>query len=129
MKINVARDQGRERRIFVGFAACLQRAFEFRPARPIGANTKCRKARCESIDGTAHFVELTNPHRIELGDLEAFAAAFGDQSLLVQQMQRVADRLAGDAKSLGKFILPDPMPGRQGTVDNAVEDSTVDLMD
>ena len=89
----------------------------------------CGKACRESIDGTTHLVELTNPHRIELGDLKALAAAFGDQSLLVQQMQRVADRLAGDAKSLGKLILPDAVPGRQRTVDNAVEDSTIDLMD
>ena len=49
--------------------------------------------------------------RVERGNLKAAAAALGDETLPVQQMQRVRNRLARDAELVGKLVLPDAMPG------------------
>ena len=53
----------------------------------------------------------------------------GNQPLPVQQMQRVADRLARDAELFGELVLPDAVPRRQGAIDDAVENPRIDLVD
>ena len=85
--------------------------------------------RGQRVDGAAHFVELADALRIEPGDFKAAAAAFGDQPLPVQQMQRVRHRLARDAELLRQLVLPDAVPRRQRAVDDRLEDPGIDLID
>ena len=66
---------------------------------------------------------------IEPRDLKAAAAAFGDQALPVQQMQRVRNRLARHAEPLGQLVLADAMPRRQRAVDDRFQDPRIDLVD
>ena len=65
----------------------------------------------QRVDGAAHLVELADALRVEPGDFEAAAAAFGDEPLPVQQMQRVGHRLARYAELFRQLVLPDAMPG------------------
>ena len=66
---------------------------------------------------------------IEPGDLKAAAAAFGDEALPVQQMQRVGNRLARHAELFGQLVLPDAMSRRQRAVGDRLEDPGIDLVD
>ena len=66
---------------------------------------------------------------IEPGDFKAAAAAFGDEPLPVQQMQRMGHRLARYAELFRQLVLPDAMPGRQRTVGDRLEDPGIDLVD
>ena len=66
---------------------------------------------------------------IEPGDFKAAAAAFGDESLPVQQMQRVGHRLARNAELFRQLVLPDAMPRRQRAVGDRLEDPGIDLVD
>ena len=113
--------------------------------------TLYEEARCELFFGQAHKhgldsfeagtvvarheidyvrpVDYGDPLRIELGDLKALAAAFGDQALTVQQMQRVGNRLARYAELLRKLVLANTMPRRQRTVDDSGQNPLVDLVD
>ncbi len=110
-------------------ASGLQRGLELRASRSIGPGTSSGEPRGQCVDGAAHLVELADALRIEPGDFKASAAAFGDQSLPVQQMQRMGYRLARNAKFLRQFVLPDAMAGRQRTVGDRLEDSGIDLVD
>ena len=47
----------------------------------------------------------------------------------MQQMQRVADRLARNAELFREFVLPDAMPRRQGAVGDGLENPLIDLVD
>ena len=66
---------------------------------------------------------------IEPGDFKAAAAAFGDQTLPVQQMQRMGNRLARHAEFFRQFVLPDAMPRRQRAVGNRFQNARIDLVD
>ena len=83
----------------------------------------------QRIDRAAHFVKLANALGIELRDFEARAAAFGEQALPVQQMQRVRNGLARDAELFSKFILTDALSRRQRAVDDGFEKARIDLID
>ena len=106
-----------------------QRRLELRASRRVGLDPPGGEPCGQRVDGAAHLVELADPRRVELGDLKTPAAAFGDQPLPVQQMQRVGHRLARDAELFGQLVLPDAMPGRQRTVDDRLEDPRIDLVD
>ena len=110
-------------------AAGLQRRLELRAPGRVGPGAPGREPRRQRVDGAAHLVELADARRIEPGDLKAAAAAFGDQPLPVQQMQRMGDRLARYAELLGQLVLPDAMPRRQRAVDDRLEDPGIDLVD
>ena len=73
--------------------------------------------------------ELADPLGVEPGNLEAAAAALGDEALPVQQMQRVGHRLARYAELFCQLVLPDAMPGRQRAIGDRLEDPDIDLLD
>ena len=129
VKIDVERDQPRQRRFPVDAAPGAQRRLQIRARGRVGLDAPGGELCRQRIDGAAHLIELANPHRIELRHLKTLAAAFGDQALPVQQMQRVADRLARDAELFGELVLPDAVSWRQRAVDDAVEDPRIDLVD
>ena len=107
----------------------LQRGLELRASRCVGPDSSGGEPCCQRVDGAAHLVELADALRIEPGDFKAAAAAFGDEPLPVQQMQRMGHRLARDAELFRQLVLPDAMPGRQRTVDDRLEDPGIDLVD
>ncbi len=86
----------------VDAAACGERRFQPGPAGRVIAHAFGRKPGGQRIDGATHFVKLADARRIELGNLEAALAALGDETLPVQQMQRVRHRLARDAEPVGE---------------------------
>ena len=107
----------------------LQRGLEPRASGSVGPGAPGREPRRQRVDGAAHFVELADAQGIEPRHLKTPAAAFGDQALPVQQMQRVGNRLARDPELFGEFVLPDAMPRRQRAVDDGFEDPRIDLVD
>ncbi len=68
----------------------LESGVEVRRAFKLAANkvsdARCREAGRQAINRAADFVKLPDSRRIEPGDLKAFAATLGDQSLLMQEM-------------------------------------------
>ena len=129
VKIDVERDQPRQRRVLADGSSGLQRGLELRASRSIGLGPSGREPRRQRVDGAAHLVELADALRIEPGDFKAAAAAFGDESLPVQQMQRMGHRLARDAELFRQLVLPDAMSRRQRTVGDRLEDPGIDLID
>ena len=129
MKIDVERDQPRQRRVLADGPPGLQRRLQRRPPGRVGLDPRGREPRRQRVDGAADLVELADTRRIELGDLEAAAAALGHQALPVQQMQRMGNRLARHAKLLGELVLADALPRRQRAVDDRLEDPRIDLVD
>ena len=129
VKIDVERDQPRQRRVSVDDPSGLQRRLELRASRSIGLGPSGRELCCQRVDGAAHLVELADALRVEPGDFKAAAAAFGDEPLPVQQMQRMRHRLARYAELFRQLVLPDAMPGRQRTVGDRLEDPGIDLVD
>ena len=95
----------------------------------IGLAASGRQPGRQRIDGAAYLIELADPQGIELRDFKTLAAAFGDQALAMQQMQRVADRLPGDAEFFRKLVLPDAVPRRQCAVGDGLENPRIDLID
>src|SRR5262249_32388408 len=81
----------------------------------------------EPIERAAHFIELADALGIELGDFKAAAAAFGEQALPVQQMQRVRHRLARHAELVRKLVLGDALSGKQGAIDDGLENPRKNL--
>src|ERR1700728_433791 len=81
------------------------------------------------IDGAAHLIELANARGIELRDFETLAAAVGNQTLAIQQVQRVAERLARDPKLFRELVLPNAVARRQGAVGVCLENPRSDLID
>jgi len=47
----------------------------------------------------------------------------------MEEMQRVADRLARDAELFGELVLPDAMPRRQAEIDDALHKPLINLID
>src|SRR5207249_7966553 len=91
VKIDVERDQPRQRCALVDRASGLQRCVELRATRSIGLGPSGCELCCQCVDGAAHLVELTDALRVEPGDFKAAAAAFCDKPLPVQQVQRVGN--------------------------------------
>ena len=83
-----------------------------RAPRRVGLDAPGREPRRQRVDGAAHFIELTDAQGIEPGDFKTLAAAFGDQPLPVQQMQRMRDRLPRHPELFRELIRPDAMPRR-----------------
>ena len=129
VKIDVERDQPRQRRIPADGPPGLQRRLQLRAPGSVGLDPPGGKPRRQRVDRAAHLVELADARRIELGDLKAAAAALGDEALPVQQMQRVGNRLARHAELLGELVLPDAMSRRQRAVGDRLEDPRIDLID
>src|SRR5258708_34924973 len=85
--------------------------------------------RRERVDCAAHFVKLADALGMELRDFKALAAAFGDQALPMQQMQRMGNRLARHAELFRKLVLPDALSRRQAAIDDGLENPRIDLID
>lgn len=128
VEIDIERDQRGQRGGFIDAATGAQGLFENGAASRISRRALRSESSSQSVDRAAHFIELPDPNRIEAGDFEAFASAFGDETLPMQQMKSVADRLTGDAKSLRQLALPDSVAWRQGMIRNPFQDSRVDLI-
>ena len=129
VKIDVERNQPRQRGVLADGPAGLQRRFQRRAPGGVGLHASGGEPRRQRVDGAADLVELADAGRIEFGDLEATAAALGDQALPVQQMQRMGDRLARYAKLLGQLVLGDAQARRQRPIDDRLQDPGIDLVD
>ena len=70
----------------------------------------------ETIDDLANLIQLGDAVRVQRDDAQTLAAGFLDEALAFQQMQGVADGLAGDAEAVGEFRLADALAGRQAAV-------------
>jgi len=88
-----------------------------------------RASAAKRVDCAAYLVELGGCGRIELGDFEAAPAAFGDEPLPVQQMQRMRHRLARDTELVGELVLPDALAGLKRAVGDRLQDPCIDLVD
>jgi hypothetical protein len=56
-------------------------------------------------------------------------AAFGDETLPMQQMQRVRHRLARHAELVGELVLPDALARLQRAIGDRLQDARIDLVD
>src|SRR5688500_12833871 len=128
VEIHVERDQTRQRSLPAHGTTGLQRGLELRTPGGVDPDASGREPGRQRVDCTAHFVELPDAFGIQLRDLKASAAAFGDQALPMQEMQRMGDRLARYTKLFGELVLADAMPGRQRAVDNGPQDPGVGLI-
>src|SRR5882757_2048310 len=100
-----------------------------RAPRGVNLDAPGREPCRQRVDRAAYLIELADAQGIELRNLKALAAAFGDQTLPVQQMQRVGDRLARHPELFRKFALPDAVPRWQRAVRDRLKDPRVDLID
>ena len=94
-----------------------------------GGDLLRRKPSGEAIDHFAHLIKLHDAEGIERHDAQPLAAGFLDQALALQQMQGVADRLAGDAQHVGQFGLADPLAGQQRAVRNRLQHLLIGAID
>ena len=129
VKVDVERNQPRQRRFPVDRAPGAQRRLKLRAPGCVGLDPCRRELGRERVDRAAHFIELADTFRIELDDFKAATAALGDQALPVQQMQRMGNRLARHPEFFGEFVLPNAMPWRQRAVGDRLQNTRVDLID
>ena len=129
MEINVAGDQLGERRLAGDGAPGDQRRLEPCAAARVGPGAHGGQPGCQRVNGATDFVELADALGIEPDHFKAAAAAFGDEALPVQQMQRMRYRLARHAKPGGELVLADALAGRQRAVDDRLENPRVNLVD
>lgn len=129
MKPNVERNQIRHRCIRANPLAGPQSRFKVQTTSRVFGGPSCSETRGQRIQRRPHFVEVPDTFRVQVGDLKSLAADFRDKPLMVQKMQRVADRLPGHAQLFGKILLPDPLPRDQRIVGNRFEHPVIDLID
>src|SRR5882672_10143322 len=129
VKIDVERDQRRKRRPLVGRAPGAQRGLQMRAPRRVNLDPRGREPSRQRVDRAAYLIELTDAPGIELRDFKTLAAAFGDQALPVQQMQRVGDGLTRHPELFRKLVLPDAVPRWQRAVRDGLKDPRIDLID
>ena len=128
VKFDIERDELRQRRLLVDAASGVQRRFEPVAAGRIGLHAFRGEAGGERVDRAADLIELADARGIELRHLEAAPAALGEQSLPMQQMQRVRHRLPRHPELFGELVLPDAMAGRQCAIRDRFQDTRIDLI-
>ena len=83
----------------------------------------------QRVERGADLVKFTNPGGVDPGDDQPAAAVFFDQLLLLEQLQRVADRLPRNAKGAAQLLLADALPGGERAVGNRLDQLLISTVD
>jgi hypothetical protein len=85
--------------------------------------------RRQGVERAADFIQLANPPGVDLRNDQPTPAIFLHQLLLLQQLQRVADRLPLNPERASELFLPDPLPGGERAVGDRRDQPLVGLVD